>query len=335
MIFTHSTNNMDLEAAIRKLYWDDELPIRSVAEKLNISTATLGRRMKSFGIAARDKNHGRNDWWQTEEYLSNSYVKELKSSITIAKEVGSGSRVVCTWLENFNIKRRKRGGELRGKTMSLASREKMSAAKKGKYVGKLNSNWKGNLVSDEVRERRSYIAKKWRKQVTERDDHKCQKCGSRDKLHAHHIKEFKDHPDLRWDLNNGITVCVFCHEKIHNRKFPDWVTGRITEKIDVVKIKPKIEFDITKDKLQALYKSLSMKKIGDMYGVSRTVVRGRILKFGIQTTTSGERRRFNIEKNDLQALYNKLSMKKISEMLGVGETVIHRRIHEYGIKKQF
>ena len=335
MIFTHSTNNMDLEAAIRKLYWDDELPIRSVAEKLNISTATLGRRMKSFGIAARDKNHGRNDWWQTEEYLSNSYVKELKSSITIAKEVGSGSRVVCTWLENFNIKRRKRGGELRGKTMSLASREKMSAAKKGKYVGKLNSNWKGNLVSDEVRERRSYIAKKWRKQVTKRDDHKCQKCGSRDKLHAHHIKDFKDHPDLRWDLNNGITVCVFCHEKIHNRKFPDWVTGRITEKIDVVKIKPKIEFDITKDKLQALYKSLSMKKIGDMYGVSRNVVRGRILKFGIQTTTSGERRRFNIEKNDLQALYNKLSMKKISEMLGVGETVIHRRIHEYGIKKQF
>jgi len=211
---------------------------------------------------------------------------------------------------------------------------KMSAAKKGKYVGVLNPNWKGNLVSDEVRERQSYIAKKWRKQVTKRDDHKCQKCGSLDKLHAHHIKEFKDYPDLRWDLNNGITVCVFCHEKIHSRKFPDWVTGRITETTDVVKIKPKIEFDITKHELQALYKSLSMKKIGDMYGVSDEIVRKRIHKFGIQTRSSGGIRKFNIKKDDLQALYNKNSMKKIAEILGVGETVIHKRIHEYGIKKQ-
>jgi transposase len=325
---------MNLEAAIRTLYLDEELPLRAVAKKLNTSTQTLRRRMKSFGIKARDKNHGRNDWWQTKEFLSNSYVKELKSSITIAKEVGSSTSTVVTWLKNFDIKRRESGGSLRGKTMSLASREKMSAAKKGKYVGVLNPNWKGNLVSDEVRERQSYIAKKWRKQVTKRDDHKCQKCGSLDKLHAHHIKEFKDYPDLRWDLNNGITVCVFCHEKIHSRKFPDWVTGRITETTDVVKIKPKIEFDITKHELQALYKSLSMKKIGDMYGVSDEIVRKRIHKFGIQTRSSGGIRKFNIKKDDLQALYNKNSMKKIAEILGVGETVIHKRIHEYGIKKQ-
>ena len=68
---------MDLESEIRKLYIDHQLPLRSVAERLNISTSTLRRRMKSFDIQARDKNHGRNDWWQTKEYLSNSYVKEL------------------------------------------------------------------------------------------------------------------------------------------------------------------------------------------------------------------------------------------------------------------
>ena len=44
---------------------DEELPLRAVAKKLNTSTQTLRRRMKSFGIKARDKNHGRNNWWQT------------------------------------------------------------------------------------------------------------------------------------------------------------------------------------------------------------------------------------------------------------------------------
>ena len=325
---------MDLESEIRKLYIDHQLPLRSVAERLNISTSTLRRRMKSFDIQARDKNHGRNDWWQTKEYLSNSYVKELKSSITIAKEVGSSSSTVITWLKNFNIERREKGGSLRGKTMSLASRAKMSAAKKGKYTGESNSNWKGNKVSDEVRERSSYIAKKWRALILERDGNKCQKCANVKNLHVHHIKEFKDYPDLRWDINNGITVCVSCHEKIHSRRFPDWLTDRITETKDVVQTKPRIEFNITKQKLQELYKSLSMKKIGDMYGVSDAMVRNKIRKFGIQTRTSGGIRTFNIEKDDLQALYNKYSMKKISQILGVGETVIHKRIHEFRIKKQ-
>ena len=139
---------------------------------------------------------------------------------------------------------------------------------------------------------------------------------------------------MRWDINNGITVCVSCHEKIHSRRFPDWLTGRNTEKKDIVKIKPKIEFNISKQKLQELYKSQSMKKIGDMYGVSAEMVRNKIHKFGIKTRRSGGIRAFNIEKDDLQELYNKYSMKKISKMLGVGETTIHKRIHEFGIKKQ-
>ena len=56
---------MDLELEIRKLYIDHQLPLRSVAKRLNIPTTTLRRRMKSFDIQSRDKNHGRIDWWQT------------------------------------------------------------------------------------------------------------------------------------------------------------------------------------------------------------------------------------------------------------------------------
>jgi len=324
---------MDLESEIKTLYIEEQLPIRAVAERLNISTSTLRRRMKSFGIKSRDKNHGRNDWWQTEEFLSNSYLIEMKSTVMIAEEVGSTPSTVVVWLKHFNIDRREKGGSLRGQKMSLASREKMSVAKKGKNTGESNPNWKGNLVSDDVRERRSYIAKKWRQVILDRDSYKCQKCGCSEKLHVHHIKEFKDYPELRWDINNGITVCVSCHEKIHSRRFPDWLTGRITHEQDIVQIKSRVEFKIAKQHLEKLYETHSMKEIGEMFGVSDEVVRNRIHKLGIHTRLSGGMRRFHITKEQLQSLYNQHSMKEIADMLNVGQTTIHKRIHEYNIKK--
>ena len=110
-------------------------------------------------------------------------------------------------------------------------------AKKGKLLGKDNPNWKGGLISDEVRDRRSYQAKRWREECRERDENQCTLCGSVERLHVHHILPYKDYPDRRWDINNGQTVCALCHEKIHQRRFPDWVTGRQTE---VKKIKTKI-----------------------------------------------------------------------------------------------
>jgi 5-methylcytosine-specific restriction endonuclease McrA len=30
-------------------------------------------------------------------------------------------------------------------------------------------------------------------------------------LHPHHIQPFADHPELRWDVNNGMTLCTNCH----------------------------------------------------------------------------------------------------------------------------
>ena len=46
-------------------------------------------------------------------------------------------------------------------------------------------------------------------------DGKCTQCSSVYDLHAHHIKSFKDHEELRYDVNNGITLCSQCHRKWH------------------------------------------------------------------------------------------------------------------------
>ena len=59
--------------------------------------------------------------------------------------------------------------------------------------------------------------KKWRLKVFKRDDYTCTHCGKRGgNLNAHHIKSFANFPDLRFKLENGITLCKKCHKKEHS-----------------------------------------------------------------------------------------------------------------------
>lgn len=55
----------------------------------------------------------------------------------------------------------------------------------------------------------------WRNQVLLRDDFTCKQCGIRVDLQAHHIYSYKHEPDLRYDVNNGITFCSSCHKAFH------------------------------------------------------------------------------------------------------------------------
>jgi ABC-type uncharacterized transport system ATPase subunit len=58
---------------------------------------------------------------------------------------------------------------------------------------------------------------RWSSEVKRRDNYTCIICGRRGvMLNSHHMNSWADHPDERYDIQNGATLCQSCHDRFHD-----------------------------------------------------------------------------------------------------------------------
>lgn len=102
----------------------------------------------------------------------------------------------------------------KGKQHSVETRRKMSQAQKRIVQSGRHLFYKHGKSSTNKMARNNVEYKIWRSAVFQRDAWLCQTCRLREnnKLHAHHIKSWSTYPELRFVVNNGVTLCEDCHK---------------------------------------------------------------------------------------------------------------------------
>ena len=107
------------------------------------------------------------------------------------------------------------------KPHSEETKRKIGDKHKGRFfgggfkLGNKNPVWKGGISKLRDRHDRTARYKKWRINIFQRDNWTCQTCGERG-MQVHHIKSWVKYPKLRFEEDNGVTLCIECHKLTDN-----------------------------------------------------------------------------------------------------------------------
>lgn len=78
-------------------------------------------------------------------------------------------------------------------------------------VQELLDNWE-----EVICRRDSALWEQVRQEAFERDKRECICCGKYELLQGHHIKNFADNIEERYDVDNVVTLCEECHKQFHS-----------------------------------------------------------------------------------------------------------------------
>ena len=85
--------------------------------------------------------------------------------------------------------------------------------------GEDNPSWK-NYTEEERKEatrlRKGYLSRRWARHIKRIFNNKCDCCGDK-ATHAHHLNNWLDNPELRFDESNGVLLCQQCHMGFHSQ----------------------------------------------------------------------------------------------------------------------
>ena len=165
-------------------------------------------RHKNRWRAYADGHFHNNEPYRNYEWLYHQYVTLNRTFDDIAKECGASRAAIGRFARKLNIPCRD-----------------ISTSRMGRKAGPKNPAWKGGTTPERQRLYKAGHWKEFVKEIYARDGYVCKKCGEPKRhskgLHAHHIKSWAGHPELRIDPLNVITLCRTCHEWVHSKANKD------------------------------------------------------------------------------------------------------------------
>jgi hypothetical protein len=165
---------------------------------------------------------------RTEEYRKK--LKDRLLKIGVEKRFKKGHGRLMTEKQYLGIAKKNKGSKRSDET-KIKMRKHNAKYWKGKKQSeqhkknisngiKLHFNESGRKTPETILIRTGLEYRLWREAVFNRDNYTCQTCGiDRTEIQAHHKKEFSKFPELRFAIDNGITLCKKCHSLIHNNKY--------------------------------------------------------------------------------------------------------------------
>jgi len=181
-----------------QMYAVEEKSTNTISKILGVDRNLVSKYLKKYGIKITCKQLLQRKNINKDE-LYKLYIIEGKSSSEIGKLFNMSDVLVIKKLKQYGIPVR-----TAGETLKL------------QYINKVKSGEIKQSHSESYMARRREKYYIWRKAILKRDNFTCQVCGKRGgKLNAHHLNNFSEFKELRYKLNNGITLCKNCHEEFH------------------------------------------------------------------------------------------------------------------------
>jgi len=107
------------------------------------------------------------------------------------------------------------GKWMTGKKLSTETRQKQRESNLERIQKGTHNFYIDGRTPERMVIRHSLNYRLWREAVFKRDDFTCKECKQRGGyIEAHHIKPFALFPELRFAIDNGVTLCTFCHAKV-------------------------------------------------------------------------------------------------------------------------
>lgn len=240
------------KTTLEHLYIKQEKTGPEIAEFVGVkSSTTVYNWLAKYGIPRRQKRAAQRPVTPNKETLEELYTRQELSIDFIAKVLDSSESSISFLLDEYGIPKHERWEQMAGWNkgqplpeeqrqylseiakqrigkksprygvkLSESTRHQISNSLKGRFRGPDNPQWKGSSDNKRQKWHSRYEYKEWRIAVFARDSYTCQMCGkpSNGDIQAHHIWPWADFTELRFDVDNGITLCESCHRAIKGKE---------------------------------------------------------------------------------------------------------------------